>query len=121
MTQDHLADAEGEDKLSKRGARARHGSVHAVAAHFERAFVEDAIRARARRTSSESSGDDAALHPRATRHVAEMLVLIQRLTSSLRDFAYVDRSGQVYFSVAKFPEYGKLSGKVIDELARARA
>jgi cysteinyl-tRNA synthetase len=57
---------------------------------------------------------DPAVHPRATAHVAEMLVLIQRLLD--RGYAYVDHAGQVYFSVEKFPEYGRLSGKVLDEL-----
>jgi len=40
--------------------------------------------------------------------------MIQRLIE--RDFAYVDRQGQVYFEVAKFPEYGRLSGKRLAEL-----
>jgi cysteinyl-tRNA synthetase len=43
-----------------------------------------------------------------------MLVMIQRLLE--RGFAYVDGSGQAYFDVAKFPEYGALSGKVLEDL-----
>src|SRR3954466_2619421 len=40
MTEDHLADASGEDKLSK-AARELGSDPFAVAAHYERAFVED--------------------------------------------------------------------------------
>jgi cysteinyl-tRNA synthetase len=112
MTQDHLADAGGEDKLSK-AARELGTDPYQVAAHFERAFVEDAVQLRLKSFLGDE-GKDPDLHPRATRHVAEMLVMIQRLLD--RGYAYVDGSGQVYFSVEKFPEYGALSGKVIDEL-----
>ena len=33
-----------------------------------------------------------------------------------RGYAYADSKGQVYFAIAKFADYGRLSGKVIDEL-----
>jgi cysteinyl-tRNA synthetase len=112
MTEDHLADAGGEDKLSK-AARELGTDPYAVAAHFERAFVDDAVALRMKSFLG-AERDDATLHPRATRHVAEMLVLIQALLE--RGHAYVDGSGQAYFSVESFPEYGHLSGKVLDEL-----
>ena len=112
MTVDHLADASGEDKLSK-AARELGSDPYSVARHFEAAFVRDATALRLSIYQGAAAGD-AALHPRATAHVAEMLVLIQRLLD--RGFAYVDSTGQVYFSVERFPEYGALSGKVLDEL-----
>ena len=43
-----------------------------------------------------------------------MLVMIQTLVE--RGFAYIDSSGQAYFDVARFPEYGTLSGKVLEDL-----
>jgi cysteinyl-tRNA synthetase len=112
MTQDHVADASGEDKLSKAGRELGWDPYH-VAAHFERAFVEDAKALRLA-IYEEPCASDPALHPRATGHVAEMLVMIQRLLD--RGYAYVDSQGQAYFDVAKFPEYGALSGKVLEEL-----
>ena len=112
MTVDHLADAQGEDKLAK-VARELGQDPYQVAAHFERAFVADAKTLRLKSYLG-AEGDDAALHPRATDHVAEMLAMIQVLIE--REYAYVDGSGQVYFEVAKFPEYGTLSGKVMDDL-----
>src|SRR5881396_459901 len=51
--------------------------------------------------------------PKATDHVAEMVALIERLVAG--GFAYVV-DGDVYFEVRRFPAYGKLSGKNLDEL-----
>jgi cysteinyl-tRNA synthetase len=51
--------------------------------------------------------------PRATGHIPEMLALIGRLVA--KGMAYVV-DGDVYFEVARFPAYGRLSGKNLDEL-----
>jgi cysteinyl-tRNA synthetase len=112
MTQDHLADAQGEDKLA-RAARELGWDPYRVAEHFMTAFAADA-RALQMRNYGPGEADDPALHPRATAHIPEMLVLIQRLLE--RGHAYTDSLGQAYFSIATFPEYGQLSGKVLDEL-----
>ena len=112
MTQDHLADAHGEDKLAK-AARELGWDPYKVAEHFMAAFITDA-RALRLRNYTGPEADDVALHPRATHFVPEMLAMIQRLIE--RDHAYVDSQGQVYYSIATFPEYGNLSGKVLDEL-----
>ncbi len=112
LTEDHLADAAGEDKLA-RAAREIGKDPYEIAAHFERAFAEDA-RALGLRVYQGADAEDPALHPRATQHVPEMLAMIQALLD--RGYAYLDGRGQAYFEVAKFPEYGRLSGKVLDEL-----
>jgi len=52
--------------------------------------------------------------PRATGHVAEMLEMIGKLEE--RGIAYRAESGDVNFSVRKFPGYGKLSGKSLEDL-----
>jgi cysteinyl-tRNA synthetase len=52
--------------------------------------------------------------PRATDHVPQMLSLIARLEA--RGLAYRGSDGDVNFAVRRFPGYGKLSGKSIDEL-----
>ncbi|HYA65920.1 MAG TPA: cysteine--tRNA ligase [Burkholderiaceae bacterium] len=54
------------------------------------------------------------IEPRATRYVAQMLDLIGVLQG--RGLAYLAEDGDVDFAVRKFPGYGKLSGKSIDEL-----
>ncbi len=52
--------------------------------------------------------------PRATQHIAGMLEMIGELQR--RGLAYQAASGDINYSVRKFPGYGKLSGKTLDEL-----
>ena len=52
--------------------------------------------------------------PRATEYVAQMLALIEQLIA--KGLAYPAPNGDVYYSVRAFPEYGRLSGKSLDEL-----
>jgi cysteinyl-tRNA synthetase len=52
--------------------------------------------------------------PRATEYVPQMLSMIGTLES--KGLAYRARNGDVNFAVRKFPGYGKLSGKSIDDL-----
>jgi len=54
---------------------------------------------------------DAA--PMATGHITEMVALIERLVA--KSVAYVV-DGDVYFEIRRFPSYGRLSGKNLDEL-----
>ena len=53
------------------------------------------------------------VEPKATEHIDEMLDLIQRLIDG--GLAYA-RDGDVYFSVRKLDDYGKLSGRNVDDL-----
>jgi cysteinyl-tRNA synthetase len=55
-----------------------------------------------------------ALEPRATEFVPQMLGLISQLEA--KGLAYKARSGDMNYAVRKFPGYGKLSGKSLDEL-----
>jgi cysteinyl-tRNA synthetase len=60
----------------------------------------------------------ADIEPRATEHIDDIIKIIQILEA--KSFAY-PREGDVYFPVAKFPGYGKLSGRSLDDmLAGAR-
>lgn len=51
--------------------------------------------------------------PRATEHIAGMIDLVQQLIE--KGYAY-EKGGDVYFRVRAFSEYGKLSGRSVDEL-----
>ena len=51
--------------------------------------------------------------PKATQHIAEMITMIEKLIA--KDMAY-EVNGSVFYSVRKFKDYGKLSGKKIDDL-----
>jgi len=58
------------------------------------------------------------ISPRASGHVPEQIELVQKLLE--KGMAY-EVNGSVYFDVGKFPEYGKLSGRKVEEqLAGAR-
>jgi len=54
------------------------------------------------------------LEPCATETIAPILAMIEQLEQ--QGFAYHAVNGDVYFTVSKFADYGKLSGKKIDEL-----
>jgi cysteinyl-tRNA synthetase len=93
--------------------------------------VEDKINARAQeigesigaltaRTTADFHIDMAALgalppdeEPRATAHIAEMIMIIERLIASNHAYA---AEGHVLFAVASDASYGKLSGRSQDEL-----
>jgi cysteinyl-tRNA synthetase len=105
LTEDDRADAAGEDKLQKK-ARELGWDPYRVARHFEERFHED------RRALQIQ---DAHVFPRATEHVCDMLAQIQRLLD--RGHAYIPAgSGEVYYDIDSFPEYGQLSGKTLDDL-----
>jgi cysteinyl-tRNA synthetase len=52
--------------------------------------------------------------PRATQYVPDMVDMIARLEA--KNLAYQSGSGDVNYAVRRFPGYGKLSGKSLDEL-----
>jgi len=55
----------------------------------------------------------ADVEPKATDHIPQMIKLIERLVA--KGVAY-PLDGDVYFEVKRFPRYGRLSGKNLDEL-----
>ncbi len=54
------------------------------------------------------------LEPRATSHIDDIINMIQQLED--KGYAYQGELGDVYYRVRKFDNYGRLSGKDIDEL-----
>ena len=56
----------------------------------------------------------AHVFPRATEHIAEMITLAEQLVDA--GHAYVSPGGNVYYAVASFPGYGRLSGNTLDAL-----
>jgi cysteinyl-tRNA synthetase len=57
--------------------------------------------------------EGADYYPRATAHIPEIIDLVKRLVE--KGYAY-ESAGDVYFEVKKFPSYGKLSKKNLDDL-----
>ncbi len=55
----------------------------------------------------------ADVYPKVSEHMPEIILLIQKLVD--KGYAYETPTG-VYFDVAKFKDYGKLSGQKLDEI-----
>ena len=51
--------------------------------------------------------EDAEVYPKATETIPEMIALVERLIE--RGVAYLADDGSVYFAIARFPQYGRLS------------
>jgi cysteinyl-tRNA synthetase len=92
-----------DDKLIKK-ANEENVKVEDVAEKFADAFFEDIEKLGIKK---------ANIYPKATEHMNEIVDLIKNLVD--KGFAY-DVSGNVFYDVKKFNEYGKLSGKNIDDL-----
>ncbi|KAB1439036.1 cysteine--tRNA ligase [Pseudodesulfovibrio senegalensis] len=56
----------------------------------------------------------ADVEPKCTEHIAEMVELTERLIE--KGHAYATDDGDVYFRVRSFADYGKLSGRNVDEM-----
>ena len=52
--------------------------------------------------------------PKATDHIEGIIAMVNTLIE--KEFAYAASNGDVYYRVRKFEGYGKLSGKIIEEL-----
>jgi cysteinyl-tRNA synthetase len=94
----------GEDRMLVQ-AGLEHKSTAEIADAYEAAFHADEALVNIL---------PAHVYPRATEHIPEMI----RLAESLEDvgLAYRSEVGNVYYAVASFPGYGRLSGNSLDEL-----
>ena len=101
----HLTDDadDGEDKL-QRQARKEGLDPMEIARRQTELFFGDLERLRCK---------PAAVYPRATDHVPQMLEMIEALVE--RGHAY-QVGEDVYFEVATFPAYGRLSGNRVEDL-----
>jgi cysteinyl-tRNA synthetase len=79
--------------------------AHEVAQKYTNAFFEDI---------QKLGVQPADVYPKATEHIDDIIRLIEALLK--KGVAYV-ADGDVYYDVSKFPDYAKLSGKKLDELA----
>lgn len=102
----HLLD-DGEDRMS-RGARVDNLEPMEVAQKYTVGF-HDMMRI--------FNTLPPSIEPRATGHILEQIEMVQRILDN--GYGYLS-NGSVYFDTLKFAEktgeYGKLSGRVIDEL-----
>jgi len=93
-----------DDKIIKRAAE-NNEPVEKLTARFIRAMEEDA---------AALGVEQPDFEPCATQYVSGMIDMIQSLEDG--GLAYRASNGDVNYAVRKFPGYGKLSGKSLDEL-----
>jgi len=109
LTDDDIADATGEDKMEK-ALRSKEGeqfhNVWELAEYYEDAYRSD---------WKLLNLTEPDVRPKATQHVREQILATEDLIA--KGIAYETPTG-VYFSVEKFPEYGKLSGNTQESLRK---
>lgn len=102
---EHDADS-GEDKIAKK-ARLEELEPMEVAQYYMDCY---------HRAMEALNVKGPSIEPRASGHIIEQIEMVQKILD--KGYAYVSE-GSVYFDVAKFDKdfgYGKLSGRVLDEL-----
>lgn len=92
-----------DDKIINR-ANKEGTSAKDVAEKYSKAFFEDTKKLKIK---------PATVHPKATEHIQEIIEFIKDLID--KGYAY-NIDGDVYFDISKYKDYGKLSGKKIEEL-----
>ena len=101
----HLTDDadEGEDKIIKK-AREEKLDPMEVAEYYAWSYFDDMQALGVLR---------ASIFPRATGHIPEQIELVKKLLD--KGYAY-EVNGNVYYDVTRFKDYGKLSGRKLEEL-----
>ncbi len=94
---------EGEDKIQKK-AREEQIDPMQIAQHYTWSYFDDMDALYIIRPD---------ISPHATGHIIEQIEMIKTLIE--KRYAY-ESNGSVYFDVSKYPEYGKLSGRVVEDL-----
>jgi len=94
----HIMNLTDVDDRTIKAAAAAGKRLAEHTAPFVEAFFEDSEYLRLR---------PAHVYPRATESVPAMIALVERLLE--RGVAYKGEDGSVYFAIAKFPGYGRLS------------
>ncbi len=92
-----------DDKIIKKSNEEKISS-NEVAEKYIDSFMEDVRKLGMKK---------ADVYPKATEHINEIISLIKKLEE--KGIAY-NVNGNVFYDVSKFKDYGKLSGKKIDEL-----
>lgn len=94
---------EGEDKIQKQAKLEKQEPVE-IAYKYEISYFEDMDALNILRPD---------ISCRATGHIPDMIEIIEKLIS--KGYAYVTKENNVYFEVRKFKEFGKLSGRKLED------
>lgn len=101
----HLTDNadEGEDKLEQKARQEKLDPMQ-IAQSYTWSYFDDMDALKVRRPD---------ISPHATGHIPEQIRLTQQLLNA--GYAY-EVNGSVYFDVTKYPKYGQLSGRRLEDL-----
>lgn len=98
----HLLDS-GEDRILKKASQSQALPMQIVET-YARSYFDDMDALGVVRPD---------ISPRASGHIPEQIAMIETLIA--RGYAYVTERDNVYFDVHRWPEYGKLSNRRLDE------
>ena len=130
MTDDAHADAQGRDKMEIAGEKVKEmkkqgralvenpDDPYQVAQFFVDAFLDDARALQVevvRDLDAAPEGKKNEVMPRPTKFIGPFVSMIETLIQN--GHAYVGTDGVVYYNVASFPAYGKLSGNSVEQLS----
>ena len=93
-----------DDKILNK-ANISHCHFSEITAKYIQSMVDDAV---------ELNILDPSHQPKATESIDEMIEMIKDLKS--KGIAYVGDNGDIFFDISKFPDYGNLSKKNLDDL-----
>ena len=101
----HLTDDadDGEDKIEKQAVKEKIDPME-IADKYIKSCQEDFEALNIKK---------ANFNPRPTKYITQIIKFVEEL---IKKGAAYEANGSVYFSVEKFPEYGKLSGKKTEDL-----
>lgn len=104
LTRDDVSQGDsGEDKMEI-GAKREHKTPQQIAQFYETYFKDSLAKLNIL---------PAHFFPRATEHISNMISLIEALLEKGRAY---EKNGNVFYDVASFPPYGKLSGNTLEHL-----
>ncbi len=96
------------DDKTIRGAIANNQSLNDYTAQYKKAFFDDL----------KTLGIEPVEHyPAATDYIPQMIAMIETLIE--KEIAYKGSDNSIYFSIDRFPSYGRLSHLKVDELQAA--
>jgi cysteinyl-tRNA synthetase len=101
----HVMNLTDVDDKTIKGSQKQGLSLSQFTDFYVKAFFEDTKAANIK---------PADFYPKATDHISEMVAIIKVLLK--KGIAYKGEDGSIYFSVGKFPDYGKLSHIKVCEL-----
>ncbi len=102
---EHVMNITDLDDKTILGAKEKGLSLEEYTEPFTKAFLEDIKTLHI---------DPANFYPKATEYIPQMIKMIQALQE--KGIAYEGKDGSIYFSIQKFPSYGKLSHLCLEDL-----